>query len=565
MDLDYGHYYKYDELIEFLHQLVTGYPDLIELQAIGKSYEGRDLYVATLTNQETGTALDKPAYWIDGNTHAAEVTGSTVCLYTIFYLLTHYGKDAKATRLLNDYTLYILPRLAVDGVEKYLTTPYWLRSSTRLYPQLNRQDGLYPDDINADGLILQMRILDEAGAWKVSEIDSRIMLRREPDEFDGVFYSLLPEGFIHSYDGFNVAIASEREGVDFNRNYPNRWESESMQKGAGEFPLSEPETRAEIEFWQTHRNISGFYTYHTYGGVLLRPYNTYPDEQFPAEDLKLYKFIGAKAEQITGDRCLSIYHEFSDHSQDPLYGVMDDHGYEQYGWFGFTPELWDAAQAAGIERQMGVDAYDSDPWFGEEDSLKLMKWNDEILQGKGFIDWQPFLHPQLGEVEIGGWNIKRVWENAPPEYLPEICEKHCQFAIAHALMSPRLRIGCTFVSEIGSDVYHIVVQLENHGFLPTYTSKKALQRQAVQPIWVTLNLPEQAFLVMGSSHQELGHLEGRANKMFKDSGAFDFCKTVEWAVKAPPGSLVEVKASAERAGSAQTTLMLEPTPAESRL
>jgi murein tripeptide amidase MpaA len=557
MDFDYGHYYKYDELIEFLDRLVDCYPSLIELQPIGKSYEGRLLCVATLTNQDTGTALEKPAYWIDGNTHAAEVTGSAVCLYTIAYLLSHYGNDAAVTRLLDSYTLYVMPRIAVDGAEWYLTTPYSLRSSTRRYPQSNHQDGLYPKDINGDGLILQMRIRNAAGAWKVSGVDSRIMLRREPDEFDGVFYSLLPEGLIHNYDGFNIAIAPVQTGIDFNRNYPNRWESESMQKGAGEFPLSEPETRAEVEFWQTHRNINGFYTYHTYGGVLLRPYNTYPDEQFPIEDLEVYKFIGAKAEQITGYPCISVYHEFADRPRDMLYGVMDDYGYEQRGWFGFTPELWDAAKAAGLQRKMGVDAYRSDPWFVEDNSLKLMTWNDEALGGRGFIEWQSFQHPQLGEVEIGGWDVKRVWENAPPEYLQEICEKQCQFTIAHALMSPRLHISRTVVSCIGEGVYHIVVQLENQGFLPTYTSKKAVQRQAVQPISITLNLPKHVSLIMGSQNQEVGHLEGRANKLSRDSGAFDFRCTAEWVIKAPPESLVEVTAIAERAGTTKATLLLQ--------
>ena len=41
-----------------------------------------------------------------------------------------------------------------------------------------------------------------------------------------------------------------------------------------------------------------------------------------------------------------------------------------------------------------------------EDDLKLIGWNDEQLGGKGFVDWYPFDHPQLGRVELGGWTAR---------------------------------------------------------------------------------------------------------------------------------------------------------------
>lgn len=558
MNFDFGHYYLYDEVVGFLHKMEARYPDLVSLYTIGKSYEGRSLYVVALTNQETGVDQEKPAYWIDGNTHAAEVTGSAACLYTLEYLLSNYKKVSKIRRLLDGYTVYVMPRLAVDGAEKYLTTPEWLRSSPRAYPQKADRKGLTPEDINGDGLILQMRIKDPVGAWKASSVDSRIMLRREPDEFEGTFYTLLVEGKVVDYDGFNILPAPVASGVDFNRNYPGRWAPESVQPGAGEFPLSEPEIRAEVAFWQTHPNINGFYTYHTYGGILLRPYNTYPDEHFPPEDLEVYQLLGKKAEQLTDYTCVSIYHEFSDLYRDKLFGVMDDYGYDQYGWFGFTPELWDAPKAAGVERIVSVENYAHDPWLPEADSLKLMVWNDSALAGNGFVKWQPFDHPQLGLVEIGGWKTKQVWENAPPQYLPEICDQHCQFTIFHALLSPRLAIAQVAVSTVHAGVYRLVVQLENQGFLPTYTSQKARQRQAVQPIQVLLDLPEQAALVAGDNPAIVGHLTGRATKTSSDTGAFDFRCTADWVITAPTQTRIRIRAFSERAGIAETTALLQP-------
>ena len=48
-----------------------------------------------------------------------------------------------------------------------------------------------------------MRQKDTCGAWKISEQDPRIMVRREPEEFEGTFYTLLTEGLIRDYDGYN--------------------------------------------------------------------------------------------------------------------------------------------------------------------------------------------------------------------------------------------------------------------------------------------------------------------------------------------------------------------------
>ena len=555
-DFDFSHYYKYDELVAFLETMAEAFPTLIATETIGKSHEGRDIPIAILTNQATGPALEKPGYWIDANTHAGEVTGSAVALYTIRYLLTEHGTDPRVTRLLDDYVVYVLPRITVDGSEKYLTTPHMLRSSVRHYPFEDERDGLHRDDINGDDRILQMRIRDDGGAWKVSDKDPRIMRRREPDDFGGTYYSLLPEGRIRNYDGYEIKIAPSPEGLDFNRNYPFMWEPEGTQWGAGDFPFSEPETRAEAEFWRTHRNINGFLTYHTSSAVILRPYSTHPDDNFPVEDLDTYKIIGEKGTEITGYECVSVYHKFRYHPKEILHGGMDDYCYDHFGWFGFTTELWDAPRAAGVDKKEYIEW---GRWHPEEDDLKLMRWNDERLGGQGFQAWEPFDHPQLGAVEIGGWDVKRVWQNAPAEYLPELCASHCLFTIAHALMSPRLAIRRTAITHQSGDVYHVVVVLENTGFLPTYTSKKGQERKIVRPIKAALTLPEGATLVTGDLEQEVGQLEGRASKAFGGFGTpspTDHQRKVEWVVRAPAGSTVHVAAHAERAGTVRTDLTL---------
>ena len=558
-DFDFSHYFRYDEIRGFLDTMARDYPQLISISSIGKSYEGRDILLATLTNKGTGTDIEKPAYWIDANIHAGEVTGSAVALYTIAYYIYNYGKDERVTRLLDNYTMYILPRLAVDGAEMYLTTPHFLRSSTRRYPYTEDREGLYPDDVDGDGKILQMRIQDPDGSWKASEKDPRVMIKRGPDEFGGTYYHLITEGIINNWDGFELKLAPPRYGLDLNRNYPYDWVPEGQQRGAGDYPFSEPETRAEAEFWAAHRNINGFLTYHTYSGVLLRPYSTHPDDHFNTHDLEVYRLIGRRGTEITGYPCVSVFHNFAYDPKEPMHGAMDDYAYDFFGWFGFTTELWNPMAEAGIDV--------NNDWIGwikqhpEEDDLKMMRWNDEKLGGRAFIPWREFDHPQLGRVEIGGWDSKNYITNAPLEYLPDLCEKHCLFTLAHALMSPRLTLRRADVQKQAANLYKITAVVANEGFLPTYTSKRAQDRKIVRPIEVRLDLPEGASIVSGEAEQEIGQLEGRSNKIysgwFSSNNLTDNQKRLEWVVRAPEGSSAKVEVRSERAGIVRTVLKLE--------
>lgn len=551
---DFSHYFTYTEIDQFLQCLQQAFPHLVTVKTLGQSYAGRDIWLAIATNQATGDYLEKPGYWIDANTHAGEVTGSAVALYCLYQLLTQYGQDPQITHLMDHYTVYILPRLAVDGAEKYLTTPYLLRSSIRPYPHGEEREGLYLEDVNGDGLILQMRVKDPCGAWKISEQDSRVMIGRSPEEFGGEYYTLLPEGLIRDYDGYEFNLAPSLEGLDFNRNYPHRWAPEAEQVGAGDYPFSEPETRAEAEFWQQHRNINGFISYHTYSAVILRPYASQSDDHLPVEDLTVYKILGEKGKQLTGYDCISAFHDFRYHPKEVIYGVMDDYGYDHYGWFGFTVELWDAPTAAGIKKEDLIAWF---YWHPPEDDYQLMAWNDQSLNGEGFVNWQPFDHPQLGSVEIGGWRFKTMWQNAPAQFLPELCEKQFRFALTHALMSPRLAVAKTAVIPQAPGVYKIIVQWENQGFLPTYTSQQALDRKAVKAIAVTLDLPETVTLITGKLRQELPHLEGRSNKAkSSQANGVDYRRHLEWVVQGQPGNKLLIMAVAERAGTVRTELQL---------
>jgi murein tripeptide amidase MpaA len=553
-------YYRYDALTRLLHAYAEEYPHLVRIQSIGKSYEGRDIWLLTITNFATGADNEKPALWVDGNIHASEVSPSTACLYLIHRLVHEYGTHPAITRCLDTRVFYICPRVNPDGAEWALADkPKIIRSSTRPYPyEEDPIGGLVTEDIDGDGRMLMMRIPDPNGPWKKHPQEPRLMVRREPDEVGGDYYRLLPEGrFDEPFDPAILTLQPKKEGLDLNRNFPAYWRQEHEQPGAGPYPTSEPEVRAIVDFIVKHPNITGGITFHTWGGVLLRPYSHQSDEAFPAEDLWTYQKIGAKGTEITGYPNISVFHDFKYHPKEYISGVFDDWLYDHLGIFAWTVEIWSPQRQAGISDYKFIDWYREHP---VEDDLKLLRWSDEVLGGKGYVDWYTFDHPQLGKVELGGWDVMYAWRNPPPPFLEKEVALFPDWLVWHLLISPKLELYEAKATPLGEGLYQVRLVVQNSGWLPTYITKKALEKKVVRGVVAEIELPEGATLRTGKPREELGQLEGRAYKPSTPTtwhaDPTDDRAKVEWVVHAPTGGTVKITARHERAGMVRVALEL---------
>jgi murein tripeptide amidase MpaA len=555
----FDHYYRYDELTRILNEFAQEFPNLMRIESIGKSFKDRDVWLATITNSATGSDKEKPAMWIDGNIHASEVSPASACIYFINYLLTNYGKDADVTRAVDTRAFYICPRVNPDGAELALADKSKvIRSSVRPYPyDEDPLDGLTYEDLDGDGRMLSMRVIDPNGPWKVHPEESRLLIQREPTETGGTYYRILPEGPLKNFDGVTITIPRDKEGLDLNRNFPHSWRQENEQMGAGPYPTSEPEVRNLVAFISSHPNITGGVAFHTFSGVLLRPYDGKSDEEFPAEDLWTYKKIGEKGTSITGYPNISVFHEFKYHPKTVITGSFDEWMYEHMGVFAWTVEIWSPQMRAGIEKYKYIE------WFREhpvEEDLKLLKWNDEVLGGKGFVNWYKFNHPQLGEVELGGWDEAYCWRNPPPELLEKEVALFPKWLLWHALISPKLELHGVDVKPLGEEAYRVRVVVQNAGWLPTYITKKAVEKKIVRGVIVELELPEGATLETGKMREDIGQLEGRAYKgpavnVWVEDPTQDRAK-VEWTVKAPKGATLKIVAKHERAGTVKKEVAL---------
>ena len=305
----------------------------------------------------------------------------------------------------------------------------------RPYPRDEPEDGLHREDVDGDGRVLFMRMQDPNGSWKPHPDDPRALVARSPDDFEGDFYRVLPEGTIRNWDGVTIPIAPPLEGLDLNRNWPADWAPEDEQPGAGPFPTSEPEVRALVEAIVARKNITSYIGYHTFSGVHLRPWSGQSDDDFPVPDLRAFKLMGEQATRLTGYPSISIFHDFKYHPKTVIKGGDVDWVYDHLGAYAWVTEFWSPQRAAGLADYHPID------WLREhspEDELAVLKLADEL--GEGYVDWYPFEHPQLGSVEIGGWDVVRFWFNPPLSRLEEEIKPHAGFALHLALVSPLLEI-----------------------------------------------------------------------------------------------------------------------------
>ena len=568
MKIKYDRFYRYAEFTAILHQFVKKFPELLSIESIGKSHEGKDIWVVTATNQKTGAAADKPAYWVDANIHASELAGGTAALYLIDTLTKEYGKRDDITRCLDTRVMYICPRINPDGAEWAMRPvgeggPKIIRSSTRPYPYEEEHiDGLDIEDVDGDGRILSMRIKDANGNWKTHPDEPRLMIPRGPTEYGGTYYRMLPEGSMRNYDGVSIKVNKDKQGLDLNRNFPSGWRQEHEQFGAGPYPTSEPEVRAVVHFITHHQNITGGLSFHTWSGVLLRPFATMSDDEMPPEDLWTYKKQGDVGAKMTGYPAISVYHEFRYHPKDVITGAFD-WIYEHLGLYEWTIEIWCPMREAGIKDYKYID------WFRDhpvEDDLKMLAWADKELKGKGYIDWYKFNHPQLGKVEIGGWDKIHAFRNPPPHLLEKEIAKFPDWLVWNALISPKLELIHAKAENIGGDSYRIEVAVQNTGYLPSYVSKRAHARKQSRGLVGEISLPKGAKLVAGKLREVAGELEGRAYKHTLMSFWTDTTPTadrtkLEWVVNvgncAPKDRNVELVIKHDKAGTVRSSIKLK--------
>ena len=161
---------SYDELTRQVRAWADAFPDLCRAASIGRTPEGRELWLVTLGREPD---RPRPSAWVDGNMHASELAGSSVALAVAEDILRlHLRQDdegaspapsALAAARLREVRFYVLPRMSPDGAEAVLTNGRYVRSVPRDLRPARAHAYWRCDDVDGDGLALSMRVRDPGG------------------------------------------------------------------------------------------------------------------------------------------------------------------------------------------------------------------------------------------------------------------------------------------------------------------------------------------------------------------------------------------------------------------
>ena len=536
--LPFKDFLSYAEVSSFAERLSASRPGLAALDSIGKSQEGRTLHLLTLTDSTTGSADDKPAYLIQANIHAAELSGTHAALFTARQLLADHSRSD----LLKRVAFYIVPRLNPDGAEFVVTTSGKVRSRTdRSRPVPNT---LYQKDVNGDGLVLTMRQEHPDGAFVQDPKDRRLLVQRTK-ESRPPFYRTLPEGVIHDWDGTDN-IRVEGRSFDWNRNWSYDWRPEPEQAGSGDYPFSEMELRALAEFIHSRRNIFGVLGYHNGPAAVLRPPSSGSDLDLDEADVHSMHELAGIGAAHTGFPVVPVVKYHRKYRRDiNLRGHFHNFGYHHLGLFAFEFELGVLLNSAGIS---------TDKIFGvkndaEYEALvrRMMRWHDrQRKKARIFAPWQPCSHPQLGPVEIGGLLLRHM---AGPtlDDLKSIVRDTYKFTVEHASRHPWLKIENMSVERIGEDIVRVRARVANRGAFPTHVSNKGKSLRRLQKVRVELRLAEGVELISQAGHVDCGHLAGLTGS-----------RSLEWFLRTEKTVLGEMHVRGGTGGNLRAKMELGP-------
>jgi hypothetical protein len=472
VNINFNRYYSSEGLEDIEKQIAKAHPNLAKLKSIGKSTEGRDIWMLEVTNFKEGIPDKKPGYYVDGNIHSNEIQGAELSIYIAWYLTEMHEKSKFIKELLNDKVFYIVPTLNPDARNNYMYSPNSMHSPRSGMIVIDDDlDGIFDedgyDDLDGDNSITQMWRRSPTGNWIKDPKDPRRMLQIQADDDISVnrYEYLGSEGLDNDGDG---AINEDVIGYyDPNRDWAWKWQPDYIQNGAYKYPFSAPETRAVANFVINHPNIAGAQTFHNNGGLILRGPGVSEDiETYNQVDINIYDQIGKKGEKmLPGYKYIVIYKDLYS-----TFGSEIDWFHGDRGIFTFSNEI-----------------FTSYAFFNEENPNQdsTFDFSKYLLFDDAFTPYSKVNHPTYGEIEVGGF--KKNFTRATPGFLlEEEAHRNMAFVIYHAYHLPKLSIIKVDEKDIGNGLSEITATILNERIMPTHSSHD-VQNQINRPDYISIS------------------------------------------------------------------------------
>lgn len=160
----------------------------------------------------------------------------------------------------------------------------------------------------------------------------------------------------------------------------------------------------------------------------------------------------------------------------------------------------------------------------DEATKSLLAYADKT--GNGFVDWTPYEHATLGQVEIGGF--KPYLASTPPAgQIDSLCRTQLPWMLQLSKKLPDIKILDSKLTDLGSGIYRLEIFVENSGFFPYPTAMGSRNQQ-----------PAPVILVLEGNDFEL--LEGYKRCPLGDIGG-NQVKKLSWMIKSDAGKTITAK------------------------
>ena len=433
------------------------------------------------------------------------------------------------------------------------------------------------EDLNGDGAITLMRVPDPAGAFMVHPDEPRLMKRADKAAGETGTHTLYTEGVDSDGDGF--LNEDGPGGVDLNRNFQH--EHPYYEADAGPYMVSEPESRALMDFVVANRNIGAVVTF-GHSDNLVTP----PNARGQLADATSVDLVAFAAEAnadiysngvfgggggfgfggVVGAGGVRLRGAQPGADNDPQSGrrpavTVDDDDIEYFAAVSDAYEEVTGITEVGVNRtaegaffqtayyQMGIPSFSTQGWGLPEAESGDGGFDAKLLaamEGAGvnaFAEWTSYDHPDLGMVEIGGF-MPYVTTNPPADQLPELGRSHGEFVARLAGMLPRVDIVDTEVTAHGGGLFTVTAAIENSGYFPTSLQHGVVSR-SVQPTTVRIQVDAASILTGDAKSSTVRKLEGSGSR-----------EAFSWVIRGDEGESVEIWVRSQKGGTDTATVTL---------
>lgn len=536
---------------------------------------------------ELGTQINQnkktnPAIFVTANLQGNRHYTSEASLYLIEKIFTN-------KKMLDSLTYYIVPCANPDAADLYFQNPYY-SSNTNATPvnddldEQTDEDGY--EDLNKDGLITMMRVKNPEGKWVVSDKDKRLMKKANAEKGERGVYHIYTEGIDNDLDGqYNEDLLG---GNTIYSNFPHRFEH--FKRPNSLFPLSETETYSIVKFIYNHSDIimtitfgeTNFckqipktakkgkinynkiklskeqaenikqdpnkkYTYkelldlvknyfgneevHTRWGYSFKKYTQYlPDDEaveFLNEDIDNYKFIKSEYEKYQKSKNINEKRIKPNQAKN---GSFELWSYFQLGIHTYSLDFWSLPIQKNDTSNKKVEKKKIEEKSFEENYLAYI---DKYKLKEKYIEWKPFKHNQLGNVEIGGFVVGYDL-NPPYQMLDSVFEQKIPWVFQLISYIPTIKFLKYETKKLGTNIYRLQVWVSNNSPLP-YPTTMGILNQTPPPIVV--GFKDDIELIDGLKNTPIQYINGNS------------VQKINWIIKTKSNKEITLKLNSDNCGN----------------